>query len=214
MNCEQAQDRLHDYLDDDLDAPERQALESHLKECSACGEALGEFRCLLACAEALPSEILPDKNLWPGIVSRLDGASMPQHRAGRGRWLMVGVLPLAAALVLGVVFLFELNTTPTGPRQPDAAHSKGDSAYEQAKTDYAEARTALWEAIEARQDVLAPGTRQVLAENLAVIDNALEQIQHALESSPSDPRLFRLLTATRQQGLEFMKTVVRLTAEM
>lgn len=50
MNCKQIESRVMDYLDGNLAAPERQALEAHAQSCSSCAERIRGFTdvfCLL-----------------------------------------------------------------------------------------------------------------------------------------------------------------------
>lgn len=66
-------DRLSDYLDGELSAGERSALETHLASCHACSVALGELRAVIAAAGALRDEP-PARDLWSGIEARLGPA--------------------------------------------------------------------------------------------------------------------------------------------
>ncbi|MBK9304232.1 MAG: zf-HC2 domain-containing protein [bacterium] len=97
MDCAQT-DRLQDLLDGDLDAAAAAALKRHLGGCPACAAAWADLRRLRDGAAALPGEIPPAHDLWPGIAARLDDgadarpaaarpASIRPRCAGRGgRW--------------------------------------------------------------------------------------------------------------------------------
>lgn len=47
LSCSQVLDRLSDYLDGDLIAPEREQLEAHLRGCDRCARFGGEFRAVV-----------------------------------------------------------------------------------------------------------------------------------------------------------------------
>ncbi len=63
-------DRLSDYLDGELSAGERAALETHLAGCRGCAAALDELRAVIAAAGSLVDEP-PARDLWSGIEARL-----------------------------------------------------------------------------------------------------------------------------------------------
>jgi len=66
-------DRLSEYLDDELTPGERAALEAHLATCRDCTETLEELRAVVARAGALPARG-PDADLWPGVAERIENA--------------------------------------------------------------------------------------------------------------------------------------------
>jgi len=67
-------DRLSDYLDGELDAAERAALETHLASCRSCAVVLDELRAVVGAAAAL-EDTPPERELWPGIEARLSLAA-------------------------------------------------------------------------------------------------------------------------------------------
>ncbi|MGH7511990.1 MAG: zf-HC2 domain-containing protein, partial [Gemmatimonadales bacterium] len=95
-------DRLSDYLDDELDAGERDMLDSHLRKCAECTAALADLKRVAIRARALTDRD-PAADLWPGIAERI-GTTTPSsgvpavpitRRSGR-RWSFT-VPELAAA---------------------------------------------------------------------------------------------------------------------
>jgi anti-sigma factor RsiW len=75
--------RLHDYLDDELDASGRAALEAHAADCPACARRLAALAEVRTALDALPRAARPRADLWPDIHSRIARSS--------------GVLPLPVA---------------------------------------------------------------------------------------------------------------------
>src|SRR5919198_83090 len=108
--------RLSAYLDHELAAAEREAVESHLATCADCSRTLEELRGVAAMAQALEDRP-PEADLWPGIESRLGAAPegapsrVPARRAvvagwlGAGRWQFTFSLPQLAAAGLALVLL-------------------------------------------------------------------------------------------------------------
>ena len=64
-------DQLSDYLDGELDAADRAALEEHLAVCANCTSTLDELREVLARAATISSRP-PAVDLWIGIEARLN----------------------------------------------------------------------------------------------------------------------------------------------
>src|SRR2546426_3045288 len=71
-------DRLSEYLDGELAAPERTALEAHLASCDGCRTTLDELRRVVTNARALDDRP-PTADLWPAVAARI-GLS-PRERA-------------------------------------------------------------------------------------------------------------------------------------
>src|SRR5262249_19574417 len=64
-------DRLSDYLDDELPADERQAVEAHLHECVSCAAVLNDLKRVVARAANAGSRP-PESDLWAGIAGRIE----------------------------------------------------------------------------------------------------------------------------------------------
>jgi anti-sigma factor RsiW len=64
-------DRLSDYLDDELQADERAAVEAHLRTCEACTAVLGELKQVVARAAEVDARP-PQADLWAGIAERIE----------------------------------------------------------------------------------------------------------------------------------------------
>jgi hypothetical protein len=71
MTCDQFADRLADYLEGDMDATARAAIETHASSCAECRALLADLRTLQAEATKLP-ELSPKRDLWAGIAARIE----------------------------------------------------------------------------------------------------------------------------------------------
>ena len=65
---DQWNDRLSEYIDDELTPAERSGLEAHLSTCRECADTLDELREVVTRAGALTPRP-PAADLWPGIVN-------------------------------------------------------------------------------------------------------------------------------------------------
>jgi len=82
---DQWNDRLSEYIDDELSPDERAQIDAHLASCRECADTLADLRDVVSRAGALPARP-PSADLWPGIEPRLArvGAVVPfQARVGR-----------------------------------------------------------------------------------------------------------------------------------
>ena len=97
MMCrEMTEERLNDYVDGTLPAPERWAVELHLVGCGGCREEVERLRALLVDAARLPKSLAPPRDLWLDIERRI-GAVVSVRLSARPT---ARRLALAAAAVL------------------------------------------------------------------------------------------------------------------
>ena len=170
-------------------------------------------RTLDTALDALPREVQPGRDLWPGVAARLE----PRHAPSTGRrW------PLAAAAAVALVAVTALVTAgllrreatpvagpaPAVPAVTYAAATFGpgqvlDPAYDAARQELA--RT-----LSARIDRLPPEARRQLERNLAELRRASAEINAALELSPGDPLLEELLLNAYQDELAVLASVNQL----
>jgi hypothetical protein len=79
-------DRLSDYLDDELPADERAAVEAHLRDCAGCAAVLNDLKRVVARAQAAANASRPPQaDLWAGIADRIDVTGAAASAAPRGR---------------------------------------------------------------------------------------------------------------------------------
>jgi hypothetical protein len=113
----------------------------------------------------------PQRDLWPGIESRL----APRRRS---RWPVLQ-FALAASLVAGLAGIFSLQLARAPHGLPAAVAE--DTAFASVGT-------------------LAPHSRAIVKANLAIVRSAEQQLRHALEQEPDSPGLQSLLASTENRG--------------
>lgn len=121
----------------------------------------------------------PERDLWPGIESRL-------QRKPRGvlRPRIIGALSYAmAASLVGAVTLAVLHQTP-----PEALPAA-------APTQLA----ALMPATQRSAGIVNPQSQALLKANLAIVKDAEGQLRQALEQDPDSAALRRLLLSMKNQ---------------
>jgi anti-sigma factor RsiW len=208
-------DRLSEYLDGELPPMERASVDAHLASCAACRATLDELRRVVARARTLPDSA-PDRNLWPDVAARIGAAP----RAGVSLFSRMVksrlsfTLPQLAAASLALMVLsgglvwMAKSGDPRADFQPVSAapprESRGAAPAEFTDAHYDRAVAGLEKTFESRRPKLNPETVQVLDENLAVIDEAIDECRRALAEDPSNAYVSAHLAAVRQQKLALL----------
>lgn len=155
---------------------------------------------LLARARRLHTDIAPQRDLWPEIRTR-----MHQPQRTPFAWLK-----LAAAAVVLVVLSSSVTLVLNPDRSPvETAATQAQPTLMQA--EFAQTKTDLMFALEAELSSLSPEDRQVLATNLTAIDQAMAQINDAMDGNPNSDLLLELLLSTYTDQLNLMGDMHDLT---
>lgn len=139
---------------------------------------------LLDALGELPRDIQPAHDLWPGISARM----APRRRIVR-YWPAAAAVVLAA-LVGGIVLGMQFShTTAVNP-----ASVAVNIVQPRALDVMPQTPRAIAVAASVRRSTrLDPKTQAVLLRNLAIIENSLDNIQHALQQDPDNAGLQQLL---------------------
>jgi hypothetical protein len=216
-------DKLSDYLDQELDAHDREAVERHIATCSACHGTLAELRQVMARAETLEPR-MPERDLWAGIADRI-GAD-PAHEvpkvipfeSKRPRWwaprftlsapqLVAAGMLIAVLSSAGVWFAMRGPMTGAGPAgeldpiadmQSSGIDALPVSGYERTIGD-------LEGTLAQNRSRLDPTTIAILEQNLAIIDAAIADSREALVADPASAYLYRHLNRQMQQKVDLLE---------
>ena len=215
MNCEQVREQMDDYLGGYLEAADRKAMESHAATCADCRASLKELQALLEQARQLGPGVSPDRNLWPGILEKIDESRARSWSNANRSWMALAAV-LALAVLLLPLLLRQQTPEPGDGVIAAATDSMAANAATLARADLARSedrvllvRRDLVEAIEIRRDLLGPEASQSVEESLLVLDQAVAEIQRALEENPDDRRLRLLLAAKYQHEVRLLQRVSR-----
>ncbi|MEX2016237.1 MAG: zf-HC2 domain-containing protein [Candidatus Hydrogenedentales bacterium] len=218
--CMDIRDRLNDYVDGDVSAEGSAVIDAHLGECADCRAELDALRSLQTAARELPAEVMPARELWPGIAERIDAATATRNGGNivpfRSAWVQVLTAAAVIALIAGGLFSIvpvQVHAPATQPG-PVSVNMLGDrivsESFAEVEAEYRAAKAELQEALDAARDELPPETAEAVTASLASIDAAATDIRLALADQPGNPRLERLLIAVYQQELNALEQVVRL----
>ena len=207
--------RLSEYIDGELDANERAALEGHLATCGRCYATLAELRQVVARARSL-ADTPPATDLWPDIHGRLmpaRGAGARQPGPARSRRLSFSVPQLLAAsvaliLLSGGSVLLAVQQRPTTTAAEPAVTMQSSTvrvANWTGSTDVAIAE--LQAALAQNEKRLDSTTVRIVRKNLAIIDRAIADARIALRNDPGNAYLNLHLADTMRRKVELLRRV-------
>lgn len=214
-------ERLSEYLDGELPAPDRAALEAHLETCTDCSAVLSELRRVVDRAR-VAAEYVPRRDLWPGIATRIGATPAASPRVGH-RWSF-SLPQLAAAAILlmtlsgSTVWLLRSTTLPPATRPiatmaTPAGTPVAINASSRASQSYAAAIADLERVLAGEQGQLDTTTVRVIEQNLAAIDQAIAQAQRALLADPANLYLNTHLAETMRRKLDLLRHAATLVPE-
>jgi anti-sigma factor RsiW len=220
-------DRLSEYLDGELSAEERTALEDHLRHCVACGAALADLQRIVRRARALDDR-QPERDLWPGIAARIGVPAAAATEAteirlaGRTprRWTFS--LPQLAAAGIALMalsgaaawLLHPAGTAVVLTRQPTppAVVPVAAGPARPAERSYDVAVAELQQVLTQNRGRLDTTTVRIIEQNLATIDRAIAQAQRAVAADSANIYLNSHLAETMRRKLELLRQAAALVS--
>lgn len=190
LTCERLVESLDDYLDDQLDAGTRDAIDAHLAGCPACPALVADVRAFRRTARAL-GPIEPPAHVWTELQSRLppgaDVAPSLLERLGLSfsGWRMLQPLGAVASLVLVVSSLAWVGTRLAVAPIP-VAGSGALAEFQIAEAEYTDAIARLQEAADTAGPRLDALTNATLRSSIDEIDTAIGDAREALMQEPGD----------------------------
>ena len=210
-------ERLSDYLDNELDAAGRAAVEAHLADCGDCRADLDVLAAVVARAGTL-ADRAPEQNLWSGVEARIASPQVLRPAFTRRRFAFTMPQLIAASLALmiasgGMVWLARLGGDRTDlpavmgeVLSPVRPANFGDAAFDQAVAD-------LQQTLAEGRGRLDAQTIRILETNLQAIDRAIAQCREALAADPANVYLNTYLAETRRRKLELLRRATSLVEQ-
>jgi hypothetical protein len=221
-------DRVSDYVDGEMDLGERELFEGRLQEDPELRRAVEEVQDLVTRAASL-GPIEPPEDLWEGIEERIRGRvereRAPQSPAPRPNWTRRLTL-VAAGIVVMILsgsagwWLHGIGTPapqqlasideprPTAP-EPDAQAANYADQEERLGENIADLEAVLFE----YGDRLDPDTREAIAENLRIIDEAIADAHRALQEDPNSDFLHAHITHSMERKVRLLEDAARLASK-
>ena len=215
--------RLSEYVDGELDAPTRAALDAHLATCAHCRATRDALGRVVSRARQLADRD-PARDLWPSIEAAIGSARVTPIGAARPRRLVtLSFARLAAAASVVAVLAGGVAWFAASSRLPAPVASASDSVQPTitaptatpaalAVASYRDAAADLERVLEAGRSTLRPETMRVIEENLRTIDLAIAQADSALRRDPGSAYLNQYLATTMQRKLKLLRRAVDITS--
>ena len=169
---------------------------------------------LMAMAAAMPAEVSPGRDLWPGIEQAIEQATTaPSHTAWNTVWAQAAAVVLLIAGSSGITYLsVKDDGNSTFPTVVDV-----DQLFEPVSGEfgtrftlgntYLDARDQLEVGLEQKLDALDPTTRLDVVKNLNTIRLAIKDINSSLAQEPDSLLLQELLLSTYHEEMSLMMRV-------
>ena len=167
---------------------------------------------LMADARKLATEIAPERDLWPAIEAAI--AEPAKIRSWTPYFAQAAAIVLLVAGSSGITYMMTKEDPSVSPvlatTQLDPEFTSFGSNFELGQ-GFQDARNNLEAQLDIELDRLSPEARTGVEENLAVIRDAITEINSALELEPDNALLQELLMKSYREELNVMQSVGGLT---
>lgn len=147
----------------------------------------------------LDKEMLPERDLWPGIERRIADLSYRQGQGWRSWFMPVAVaasfLVAVSTLVLTLYRFEQLDTT---------GKISFEQSMSQIQTEYLNVRNPLVRAFEEANKDLDAETIALIYRNVEIINQAKRELEAELRKNPENQRLMKMLMRIHQQELDLL----------
>jgi len=217
---EHVQSRLSLYVDGELDAAERAEISAHLEACDACRGAARDLERVRSAARSLGPMTPPD-HVWLEVAGQIhlatgrktDRADAPRRAALR-QW--IGLAAALLIVTLGAYFFLRVTPAPA-----TVSNVKADDPVQAIAEDLALATQHYEKAISQLDDLakssggaLDPAVAQVLQQNLAAVDKAIDESRGAVKTSPDSVTARESLIEALRRKVDVLQATVSLMNEI
>ena len=147
----------------------------------------------------LDKDMVPERDLWPGIERRI--ADLPQRR---GQGWRNRVMPVAVA----ASFLLAVSTMVLTLYRFDQLDTKRELTFDQSmsqmQTEYLNVRNPLFREFEEANKDLDQETIALIYRNIEIIAQARRELEAELKKNPENQRLVKMLMRIHQQELDLL----------
>lgn len=171
---------------------------------------------LMSLAAALPEEVAPERDLWPGIEQAISQPARPRRSAWNSVWAQAAAVVVLVGGSSGITYLavkddgFRDIPSATGAADVFGDLEPVSGAFGGRYTlgnDYLDARTQLEGSLKQKIGMLTPEARAAVVENLQTIRLAIKDLNNALAKEPDNVLLQELLLSTYHEEMALMRRV-------
>jgi hypothetical protein len=117
LTCAECDELFPDYFEGELDNARRSMVEAHAATCARCQGLVRDITGITEAAANLP-ELVPSRDLWKGIESRIEPAVVPISYRREGIHVSRRVIGIAAALLVVISSSITYVATTRGSKRP------------------------------------------------------------------------------------------------
>jgi hypothetical protein len=206
------EEERHGLADGSLPPDRRADAESHVAECTECGDDVARLHSLMTRLEQLPDTPRAELDtLWPAIRSRIERGkvvSLGTESPARRRRASARSVAIVAGVAAAVLLAFTLGRE-SRPRVGDIVATGSSTTPIVSIADssrlYQQEVQSLLEELELRRSTMRPATAATVDRDLRIIDGAIDELTDALTRDPNNPALRQLLAASYRQKRDLLK---------
>jgi anti-sigma factor RsiW len=210
MTTHPAEHTLNEFVDGDLDAAERAAVQRHLDVCAECAALAADLRSVARAAGAL-EPLAPPAEGWARLEARI-------RRERTGLQVFRSFVGLAAAAVLIIAAVAGLRVWRTGPvPQQVAGPAEMPAEMLEIEQQYVAAFKDLEPIARGDGPMLAAydaGSPATIEQSLAVIDRAIVESRAAVAEEPGSEPAQQSLIESLKMKLALLQDTVALINEL
>ena len=196
MKCNEVINTMDDYLDQNIDKNTKNKIQEHLKICIKCKEKYKEYDSILQLLTSLPDSINPPNNNWKFIKKKIN----LKHKLSPIYFVKLSFAAFSLiSIILFTSIYFNIKKSKDINKQPNIL-----SEFNIATKEYNKAKKKLLNTINNKKQYLNEDTINSIKTNIAIIDNAINDITIALINDPSNNMLAMQLANTYQQQIKLI----------
>ncbi len=208
MKCEQVLKLLQEYISGETDTAASKSVARHLEHCISCRNEYNTLIKLQKQLKQLPRYVEPEKNLWPEIEKKITGSSgtvFARLKINKAAYFMT-----AAAIFLVFVMFFGHHSKKVLTDYPTATARPAYVSLAEIKNDYSRASGLLYRYVNSHRGSLDRETLETITANLAIIDQAMKNIDNALKKNGNDLQLIDFYKQAAEGQLTLLQQTISL----
>jgi hypothetical protein len=226
MQCKE----IEAVLENEGLSPLPEAVRAHAASCGACSNLIADFSAIVSAAETLPAEVEPPTRVWVALRNQLEVEGIIKSPAidlvsTRPSWLENlsrvlngrAIATVGVALVMVVVAVIQIRHDAT-PKSPDELAGSASVQAPPAPIVMTEPLAETGQTLRQEEQKL-PMVRQAdfarmdrtdtsLRQNLASLNQFIEECRHRLKEDPNDELAREYLSVAYQQKAELLSAML------
>ena len=163
-------------------------------------------------AATLPTQVSPDRDLWPAIEQAINTPAMRTNTIWNTPWAQAAAVVLLVAGSSGITYVAVRDDGPVSPVVIDTANVfetvSGDFGRRYTLgNEYLDAHSELQNKLDEKLQFLSPEAREAVTKNLQTIRAAIKDINQALAAEPDNMLLQELLLSAYHGEISLMRKV-------